>query len=170
MDKKITLAFYRFAYSRCYGLCCFVSLWSAPFFAAVFFVCALWVFWRGDVYQGVLFLSVPAVNFALSSIIRRITRRRRPFEVCGLVRPPGGARGGSSFPSNHAAGAFIISFAVLTVNEPLGVALFFMAAAVALARVCLGAHYISDALFAFAQSAAVAVIGFNGVSGLLPVA
>jgi len=62
-----------------------------------------------------------------------------------------------SFPSDHAAAAFAIAFAVLAFSRRAGIAFLVAAALIALSRVALGMHYPSDVL-------AGALVGFGAAT------
>ncbi|UZM96955.1 phosphatase PAP2 family protein [Lysinibacillus sp. MHQ-1] len=51
-----------------------------------------------------------------------------------------------SFPSNHAAGAFALAFALLWKRKKIGAVLLVMACLMALSRIFIGVHYPLDVL------------------------
>jgi hypothetical protein len=51
-----------------------------------------------------------------------------------------------SFPSDHAAAAFAIAFAVLAFSRPAGLGFVAAATLIGLSRIALGLHYPSDVL------------------------
>jgi undecaprenyl-diphosphatase len=93
---------------------------------------------------------------ALASGLKPVFDRPRPPighpEIHPLVALPGDA----SLPSGHAAGAFAAAFAVGLVHPRLRGPLLGLAALVALSRVWLGVHYLTDVLAGAALGAGVA--------------
>ncbi|HYA98083.1 MAG TPA: phosphatase PAP2 family protein [Methylomirabilota bacterium] len=78
--------------------------------------------------------------------LKRLSRRQRP---CALephcwsrVLPPDQF----SFPSGHTMTAFSIAVAVSAFYPHLEVALFFVACSIAISRIVLGMHFLSDVL------------------------
>jgi undecaprenyl-diphosphatase len=63
-----------------------------------------------------------------------------------------------SFPSDHAAAAFAIAFAVLAYSRRVGVAFLAVAALIAVSRILEGLHYPSDVLAGAAVGAAAALV------------
>jgi undecaprenyl-diphosphatase len=62
-----------------------------------------------------------------------------------------------SFPSDHAAAAFAIAFAVLAFSRRAGALFLVVATAIGLSRIALGMHYPSDVL-------AGALVGFGAAT------
>jgi undecaprenyl-diphosphatase len=111
----------------------------------------LW-FWpraqpRHDRRQRLVVIAVLSVCLALliNQIIILLWARPRPFEahvVTMLLAPTREP----SFPSDHATFAFAVAVAVLIDSVPLGVISLLYAAVIAVARVYVGEHYVSDVL------------------------
>lgn len=121
---------------------------------------ALWVsgdsFWKK--WAVVQFVAV-SVLAALVMAIKFIVRRKRPEGDWGNIYR---ATDPHSFPSGHAARAFLIAV-VATSLGPSGVAivLWIWAPLVALARVAMGVHYVSDIIAGAVVGVAFALIGLQ---------
>jgi undecaprenyl-diphosphatase len=121
---------------------------------------ALWVsgdlFWKK--WAVVQFVGI-SVLAALVMSIKFLVRRRRPEgEWGGIYRNTDP----HSFPSGHAARAFLIAV-VASGLGPIGVAvvLWIWAPLVALARVAMGVHYASDIVAGAVFGVVIALIGLQ---------
>lgn len=127
---------------------------------------ALWM--RGDSFSkkwAVIQFVCISVLIVLVMSIKFLVRRRRPEgEWGGIYRNTDP----HSFPSGHAARAFLIAV-VASGLGPVGAAiiLWIWAPLVALARVAMGVHYISDIIAGTALGIAVALIGLQIYEPLL---
>ena len=121
---------------------------------------ALWAsgdsFWKK--WAVVQFLSICVMIVVVMSI-KFLVRRRRPEGEWGSIYRNTDPH---SFPSGHAARAFLIAV-VATGLGPAGLAvvLWIWAPLVALARVAMGVHYISDVLAGAVLGVIVAIIGLQ---------
>jgi len=101
--------------------------------------------WRGDVDQrawGIQLLLAIAGLAAVVLAIKFIFRRRRPQGEWGSIYRMTDPH---SFPSGHAARAFLIAALVVTWGPAWLVPIIVLwAPLVALARVAMGLHYLSD--------------------------
>jgi undecaprenyl-diphosphatase len=92
-------------------------------------------------------LGSAAVAMLVNQAISHTWARPRPFtaHVDGthLLAP---ATADPSFPSDHAAAAFAIAFAVLAFSRRAGAGFLVAAALIGLSRIALGMHYPSDVL------------------------
>lgn len=94
----------------------------------------------------------------LNQIIILFVHRVRPYEV-GVTSLMGWPSVDSSFPSDHASAAFAIAFAfLLRANPRQGIIFTICASVVALSRVYIGTHYISDILGGIITAFAAALI------------
>jgi undecaprenyl-diphosphatase len=96
-------------------------------------------------------------SIALFRILKRLARRERPcasFSHCWATLPPPDK---FSFPSGHSITAFAVAAALSSFYPELLAGLIFLASSVALSRVMLGLHYMSDIL---AGSALGALLGY----------
>ena len=92
-------------------------------------------------------LAAAALALLANQVISHVWDRPRPFATHAatthLLAPPSLD---PSFPSDHAAAAFAIAFAVLAFSTRAGIAFLGAASLIALSRVALGLHYPSDVL------------------------
>ena len=103
-------------------------------------------------------LIAAAVALAVNQVITHLWDRPRPFtEHPGLTHVLGARTTDPSFPSDHAAAAFAIAFAVLAFSRRAGIAFLVGAALIGLSRIALGMHYPSDVL-------AGALVGFGAAT------
>jgi undecaprenyl-diphosphatase len=88
-------------------------------------------------------LGAAAVAVVCNQVIHAIWDRPRPYETHQISHPWSSATD-ASFPSDHASASLAIAFAVLAF-DPVAGALFLVAAVlIAVGRVLIGAHYVSD--------------------------
>jgi undecaprenyl-diphosphatase len=88
-------------------------------------------------------LGAAAVAVVCNQVIHAIWDRPRPYETHQISHPWSTATD-ASFPSDHASASLAIAFAVLAF-DPVAGALFLVAAVlIAVGRVLIGAHYLSD--------------------------
>jgi len=113
-------------------------------------------FWRE--WAVVQFAGI-SVLAALVLVIKFRVRRRRPEGEWGRIyrfTDP------HSFPSGHAARAFLIATIAAGLGPAwLGIALWIWAPLVALARVAMGVHYLSDVVAGTLLGIVVALIGLQ---------
>ena len=93
-------------------------------------------------------LTAAAVAMLANQVITHfVWDRSRPYTTHGasdrLLSAPSVD---PSFPSDHAAAAFAIAFAVLAYSRRGGIAFLFAATLIGLSRIALGMHYPSDVL------------------------
>lgn len=88
-----------------------------------------------------------AIAMAANQMISHLWERPRPFVGHPALTHVLSARTSDpSFPSDHAAAAFAIAFAVLAFSRWTGAAFLTVAVLIGLSRVALGMHYPSDVL------------------------
>jgi len=90
--------------------------------------------------------SAALVGVGVFKILKRISHRPRPCQIephCwSRVLPPDKF----SFPSGHTMTAFSIALVLSYFYRGMEIPLYFMAASIALSRVVLGMHFLSDVL------------------------
>jgi len=90
--------------------------------------------------------SAALVGVGVFKILKRISHRPRPCQIephCwSRVLPPDKF----SFPSGHTMTAFSIALVLSYFYRGVEIPLYFMAASIALSRVVLGMHFLSDVL------------------------
>ena len=115
-----------------------------------------WKDWSVIQFAGIAVLAIIVMS------VKFIVRRRRPEgEWGGIYRNTDP----HSFPSGHAARAFLIAM-IATVLGPLWLAaiLWIWAPLVSLARVAMGVHYLSDVVAGAMVGVLVALIGLQFTS------
>jgi membrane-associated phospholipid phosphatase len=100
------------------------------------------------------------VSYAFASVLAEVLKdvfdRPRPSVGHPEIHPLVAVPDSGAMPSGHAAGAFAAAFAVGLVHPRLRGPLLGLAALVALSRVWLGVHYLTDVLAGAALGAGVA--------------
>jgi undecaprenyl-diphosphatase len=92
-------------------------------------------------------LAAAAVAMLTNQVISQLWERPRPFAAHpALTHLLAAPSPDPSFPSDHAAAAFAIAFAVLALSRRAGILFLASATLIALSRVALGLHYPSDVL------------------------
>lgn len=103
-------------------------------------------------------LVAAAVALAVNQVISHLWARPRPFtDHPDLTHVLTARTTDPSFPSDHAAAAFAIAFAVLALSRRAGALFLVAATAIGLSRIALGMHYPSDVL-------AGALVGFGAAT------
>lgn len=127
--------------------------WGAALIILWFISDSFWKEWEVVELVGISLLA------ALVMGIKFLVRRRRPEgEWGGIYRNTDP----HSFPSGHAARAFLIAVIGAALGPLwLGVILWIWAPLVALARVAMGVHYLSDVVAGAALGVVFALIGLQ---------
>ena len=100
-------------------------------------------FLRSELFRLIL---VPLGVYVAVAVLRIVINEKRPYEKYGKPSVFQKDTNGKSFPSRHTASAFIISFAFLYVNMPIGIAFTVISALIAVSRILAGAHYVHDVI------------------------
>jgi len=121
---------------------------------------ALWAsgdsFWRK--WAVVQFVGISVLAASVMGI-KFLVRRRRPEGEWGSIYRNTDPH---SFPSGHAARSFFIAVLATGLGPiGLGLALWIWAPLVALARVAMGVHYVSDVVAGAGFGIAIALIGLQ---------
>ena len=85
----------------------------------------------------------PCAAFLIVTVIRKLINQSRPYDYLE-VTPLFEHREGCSFPSRHAASAFIIAFTAIHFDLYIGIVMLIFAFLTAITRVLSGLHHISD--------------------------
>lgn len=127
--------------------------WGAALIILWFFSSPFWREWEVVEFVGISLLA------ALVMGIKFLVKRRRPEgEWGGIYRNTDP----HSFPSGHAARAFLIAVVGSALGPAwLGVLLWIWAPLVALARVAMGVHYVSDVVAGAVLGVVIALIGLQ---------
>jgi undecaprenyl-diphosphatase len=133
--------------------------WGPTLIVLWFLGNSTWRRWEVVEFVGIWGLA------ALVMIIKFLVRRRRPEgEWGGIYRNTDP----HSFPSGHAARAFLIAVVASALAPPwLGILLWIWAPLVSVARVAMGVHYVSDIVAGAGLGIVVAWIGLQLYEPLL---
>lgn len=127
--------------------------WAAALILLWFFSSPAWKQWEVVEFFGMLGLA--GVVLAIKFLVRR---ERPQGEWGGIYRNTDP----HSFPSGHAARAFLIAvLAAALAPLWLGILLWIWAPLVSLARVAMGVHYLSDVIAGALLGIVVALIGLQ---------
>ena len=96
--------------------------------------------------EFLLMITVPAVVFVGIKVLRVLINRPRPYEKFATPSFISKEKSGKSFPSNHAACAFIIAMSAFALNSVLAFVLLGISVLIAISRILSGVHFISDVL------------------------
>ena len=94
-------------------------------------------------------LGVPAISFALVTVVRSSINRPRPYETHGFKPLIPRNKQGESLPSRHVFSSAIIAMTYLYLYPLWGVAFLVVSALSAVTRVLGGVHYPSDVFAGF---------------------
>ena len=97
----------------------------------------------------------------LANVLKAAIDRPRPPVADPAIHPLVAVPGSSSLPSGHAAGAFAAALAVGLVHPRLRWPLLLLAGLIALSRVWLGVHYLTDVIAGAALGCVVAYAAFR---------
>ena len=124
-------------------------------------------FAAGVIYLAVMgdiriwrFILAPAAAFLTVTVIRKVYKSKRPYEVFNIKPLVKKDKKGESMPSRHTASAVIIAFAFLYINIPIGIAMLCISAVIGITRALCAVHFPGDVLVGAAISCAFAFVGF----------
>lgn len=127
--------------------------WWAALFILWFFSNSTWRRWDVVTFVGIAGLA------ALVMGIKFTVRRRRPEGEWGSIYRNTDPH---SFPSGHAARAFLIAVVATALGPAwLAVILWIWAPLVSIARVAMGVHYVSDVVAGAVLGIVVALVGLQ---------
>ena len=105
-------------------------------------------------------ILVPAVSFALLTIVRRIINAPRPYEKFEMPPVIEKDTKGKSFPSRHVFSVFIIAFTIFVSHTGPGIMIALIGVAIAVIRVLGGVHEPRDVVAGALAGILSGVIGF----------
>ena len=109
-------------------------------------------------------VALTGIPFFIVSFMRSGINRQRPYEIFKtdeMTRFVKGRKSGNSFPSRHVFSAFLIGTLWMMYAPIIGITVLFIGLYLAIERVLLGIHFVSDVI-------AGAIIGLaSGAFGIL---
>lgn len=140
-EKLNTFLWTHPVYKKCIG---FLTIALKYMIMAVYPFLLLGFYLQHDSYLLYAIIK-PVAVFILVTLIRKYLNRSRPYDYLAIT-PLIEHDEGCSFPSRHAASAFIIAFTGFHLDFYIGILLLGMAIIIAATRVLSGLHHISDVL------------------------
>lgn len=117
------------------------------------------IFWRKSRKRTTVILVISLlVTIAFVELLKYLINRPRPGEALSGIFIMGQIGPGFSFPSAHAATAFVLASIFSLAYKKLTIALFILATLVGISRVYLGLHYLSDVIIGAVIGIAVTYI------------
>jgi len=111
-------------------------------FVSYFILCG-WLLIERDV-RIIKVILIPLVIFVLTTIIRKIIDKPRPYVVLNIEPLIRRDKTGESFPSRHVLSVCIIAMACFFINPWIGAIMTIIAVLIAVIRVLAGVHFIKD--------------------------
>lgn len=105
-------------------------------------------------------LVIPAVGFAICTVMRSFVNAPRPYERLGAAPLIPKDTRGKSFPSRHAFCMFTIAYSWLVWQPAAGIILFAMACLLAAIRVLGGVHFPRDVVAGAILASIVCGVGY----------
>ena len=102
-----------------------------------------------------------SIPYIIVSLVRRLVKAPRPYELYDFYKTPPKNKEGQSFPSRHVFSAFVIATLSYTVSVWMLAAVSIFGICLAVCRVLLGIHFVRDVV-------AGALIGIvSGIIGIV---
>lgn len=124
----------------------------------VYITCILLLLFRQDV-RVLRYTAVPLFGLVSATILRRLTNRRRPFELYN-IKPLIPHEKGKSFPSKHAKSSMVIAVACVYIDIWLGLIMIVLSIVVGATRVIAAIHFPADVFAGWMLGALIGYIGF----------
>ncbi len=163
-DSSLTLRIYNlFQSSIVTSILTLITDYAIVAVAGLFLV-ALFVHIRHTLTTAIVFLVSSGILIAGVEMLKAIIQRPRPFvNLQGLVYLGMVAPDRFSFPSSHSALAFFCAYFItrtLRLSRLETIVAYGLAALVAISRIYLGAHYVTDTLAGAVLGICIAELAF----------
>lgn len=146
LDKKIFIRIYN-KFSRHKKGFEIITTISKPFYIIIYSLLLAFLVYKKDFDNLFLCIIIPLSVMITCKILRKLIGRKRPFIEFQTINLP--IKKDASFPSNHTASSFIISFVFLLINIKFAIFLIFIAFLVSISRIIVGLHFPLDVFCAF---------------------
>lgn len=148
IDRQLTLAIYDVFKSPLLTNVLTLITDYAIVAAVGLFLVALFVHIRHTLTTAIIFLISSGITYAGSELLKQVLQRARPFDALnGVVYLGAMLPDKFSFPSSHSAMAFFVAYfisRVLKLSKLETFIAYALAVLVAISRIYLGAHYVTD--------------------------
>lgn len=146
LDKKLFLAIYNNTENARHIFQCITNI-SKPFFVISYALLLVYIFLNKNFDTLLICTIIPFLTIIICKILRKIINRKRPYLVFPELNIQ--KKEVASFPSNHSASSFVISFMFLFVSFKLFLLFFLLALIVSVSRIIVGIHFPLDILSGF---------------------
>lgn len=136
----------------------FLASHTNKIYAIVYCIGVLYAFFQSS-NLFFRFIFVPFICMVYNTVLRKILNRPRPFNELNIESLIEHDDKGSC-PSNHSAGAMVISVAWYSISPIIGVGLTVLAVLTGVSRVMTGVHYPLDVALGWAVGLCAGVLGF----------
>ncbi len=137
----------------------FACTWASRLIYLTYIVTILCLFSIRDPFLFT-YILVPAFGFIIETLVRKYINRARPYEVLNIHPLKEKDTHGKSFPSRHCFSAAILSVAFFQIHPILGLISFIFAIIIAICRVMIGVHWISDVIVGLLFGWGFGILGF----------
>lgn len=124
---------------------------------ALYVFTILYLFISRD-FRVILITCPPLAGFIFLTMIRSGMNTKRPYERYDIIPLIEKKTAGNSFPSRHAASAFLIGVSLIPISVPLSVIIILSGVVIAICRVLSGVHFILDVVFGAAFGSAFGLV------------
>ena len=111
------------------------------------YFCLLYLGYKESLLVLIKMVVFSALPFVLVSLARKIINAKRPYEVYDFYIEKPKNKSGRSFPSRHVFSSFLIATLAYAFSPIFAFILCGVSIILAVARVLLGIHFISDVVF-----------------------
>ncbi len=120
---------------------------SKPFFIVAYILLLYIIYTTKSFDTFKICLFEPLLVLFLCKFLRKSIGRKRPYIIFKELNIQ--KKEDASFPSNHTASSFIISFMFFLLNPQIAFFMIFLAFIVSISRIIVGLHFPLDVLFGF---------------------
>lgn len=146
LDEKLFLSIYTNTFKIKYIFQAITAI-SKPFFLVSYISLLAYIVFYENIKILLFSIVPPLLTIVICKILRCKIGRRRPYLIFPELNLQ--KKEAASFPSNHTASSFIISFMFFYFSFELFLFFFILASLVSISRIIIGIHFPADILSGF---------------------